>query len=438
MNLFLSRRLWPVFAALTVISAPAENWPQWRGPDFNGSSPEKNLPVNFSKTENIAWSVALPGPGAAAPVVWGDYVLVSSGDKTDKTVLALCLDRRSGKVLWQHKVADGYNRDDKSNYASPSPVTDGQRAVFLYGTGDLLAFDFTGKELWHRNLQADYGDFAYQWTYSASPVLLDGRLYVQILQRDAPVHGKGRDGGESFLLALEPATGKTLWRHVRPCDAVQESKEAFTTPMPFMHNGRKELVIVGGDCLTGHDPLTGRELWRWGTWNPTKIGHWRLVPSAAAGDGIILASAPKGSPIYAIKAGGSGTLDDSALAWKSEPKDGLTSDVPTPLFYLGDFFVLSDLKKTLARVEPRTGKIKWALTTPGGRKYEASPTGADGKIYLLNFAGDVVVVDAEKGQVLTTAALGDPGDDSTRSAIAVSQGQLFIRTNGRLWCVGKK
>ena len=265
--------------------ARAENWPQWRGPAFNGSTPEKNLPSKFSKTENAAWSVDLPGPGASTPVIWGDSVLISSGDKRDKSMLALGLDRATGKILWQQKTSEGYQRDEKSNFASPSPVTDGRHAIFFYGNGELVAFDLAGKKLWSRNIQTDYGDFAFQWTFSASPLLHDGRLYIQILQRNQPVHGHGRENGESYLLALEPATGKTLWKTARRDEAVAESKESYTTPLPMEYNGRKEIVIIGGDCLTGHDPVSGSELWRWGTWNPEKIEHWRLVPSAAFGDG---------------------------------------------------------------------------------------------------------------------------------------------------------
>jgi outer membrane protein assembly factor BamB len=194
---------------------------------------------------------------------------------------------------------------------------------------------------------------------------------------------------------------------------------------------------VGGDCITGHDAATGRELWRWGTWNPTRIGHWRLVPSPVAGKGVALACAPKASPVFAVKTGGSGILPESFVAWKSDPSSGVTSDVPTPLFYMDDFFILSDLKKTLARVEPATGKIKWSIKTPGNAKYEASPTGADGRIFLMNFKGDVVIADAQRGEVLQNIQMGDPGDDQIRSTIAVSQGQLFIRTNRRLYCVGQ-
>ncbi len=424
-----------------VLAQPlfAENWPQWRGPFSNGSTSEKNLPVQWSKTENVAWSQPLPGPSAATPIVWGDTVFVPTADATNKTLLAMAIDRKSGKVLWREKVAEGIRRDEKSNLASPSPATDDQLVIFFYGNGDLVAFDFAGKKLWSRNIEKDYGAFAFNWTFSTSPLLHGGKLYLQVLQRDVPVHGRGRSDGpiESYLLAMNPATGKTLWKVERPSQAVAESREAFTTPVFFQHAGRGELLLAGGDCITGHDPDTGKELWRWGTWNPNKIPHWRLVPSPAAGVGIILACAPKSDPIYAIKAGGNGTLTDADLAWKSEPRGPISSDVPTPLFYQNDFFILSDVRKSLSRVTPKTGEIKWTVAMPGRSKFEASPMGADGKIYCINFAGDVVVLDADKGSVLQNIPMGEPGDDMTRSSVSASHGQLFIRTNTKLFCIGK-
>ncbi len=215
-------------------------------------------------------------------------------------------------------------------------------------------------------------------------------------------------------------------------------EKRYSTPIPYTWQGRTELLILGGDCLTGHDPQTGKELWRWGTWNPSRIGHWRMVPSPVAGAGIVLACAPKREPVFAIKANGSGELGTAAVAWTSEENRALTSDVPTPLFYDGDFFILSDLRRSLARVEPQTGKVKWTIDTPGRAKFESSPTGADGKIYLMNFKGDVTIVSAQSGEVLRTIPMGEERDDATRSSIAVSQGQLFIRTDKKLYCVGGK
>ena len=196
-------------------------------------------------------------------------------------------------------------------------------------------------------------------------------------------------------------------------------------------------MIAGGDVLTGHDPETGKELWRWGTWNPDRIGHWRLVPSPVASEDVILVCAPKGDPIYAVKAGGEGQLSDGALSWVSrDRKSGLTSDVPTPAFADGDFFILSSKRKALSRVEPRTGNVKWQSKTPGSAKWEASPLVADGKIYIMNFDGDVVIYDIKNGKQLNKISMDERGG-FVRSAIIAAQGQLLIRTNEKLYCVGK-
>lgn len=432
-------RFYASFIGVSLAALAVADWPHWRGPAYNGASTATNLPATFSRTENVRWTADLPGPSAATPIVWRQHVFVSSTDRATHSLVALALDQQTGRERWRHSIAEGIQRDDRSNFASPSPVTDGERVIFFYGQGDLVAFDLGGRRLWQRSLAKDYGEFAFLWTYGASPLLYDGRLYIQVLQRDVPVNGRGRPGSngviESYLLALDPATGGELWRHVRPSDAVAESRESYASPVPFSHAGRNEILVAGGDCITGHDPATGAELWRWGTWNPKKIGHWRLVPSPVGGDGVILACAPKNDPIYALRAGGSGQLPDTAVVWKSDQTREVTADVPTPLFYLGDFFVLSDLRKALARVEPRTGRVKWLIETPGTAKYEASPTGADGRIYLLNFHGDVVVVDAADGRLLHRAEMGEPGDDRTRSTVVAVDNELFIRTNRKLYCL---
>ncbi len=305
---------------MTVASSvQAGDWPQWRGPHFNGSSEERNLPAQWSRTENIAWTADLAGEAASTPIVCGNRVFLSGVDSANETLLAMAFDRTSGKRLWQHEVARGIRKDKRSNFASPSPVTDGQIAVFFFGNGDLVAFDADGARRWARNLQKDFGVFRFGWTFSSSPLWYDGKLYLQVLQRDVAVQRDDREEGkkESFLLALDPQTGKTLWRVPRPSQAVAESREAFTTPIPYDDGTRRQLLLAGGDALTGHDPTTGKELWRWGTWNPLRIGHWRLVVSPGAGDGVALACAPKREPVYAIKTDGSGLLDKRAVAWSA-------------------------------------------------------------------------------------------------------------------------
>jgi len=424
---------------LTVSITRADNWPQWRGPNFNGSSTEKNLPAEFSKSNNVAWRAALPGPAGATPAIFGDRVFVNSIDATKKSRVALCLDRKTGAVLWQQEVGPGVTQDDKSNFASPSPVTDGQVVYFYYGNGELVCFDMDGQKIWSRNIQKDHGAFAYQWTYSASPLLHGGKLYLQVLQRNVAVNGRGGAQNDSYLLALDPKTGKDLWKHIRPSEAAAESLEAFSTPVPFTHNGRAEILITGGDCITGHNPDTGKELWRWGTWNPTKIGHWRLVPSPVAGAGVALACGPKNAPVFAVKLGGNGTLPDSAIQWQSTDRD-VTSDVPTPLFYNGKFFILNGGKKKILCVEPADGKVVWSGDLPSRAVFESSPTAADGKIYMMDHRGHVFVVSAATDgfKLLSSAAMGDEGDNNLRSSIAISQGQVFVRTGKSLYCLGKK
>nr|ADI23092.1 hypothetical protein [uncultured gamma proteobacterium HF0770_07M15] len=433
----MTKKLILILAAFTL-TASAADWANWRGPNHNGSTEAAGLPVKFSKTENIAWKVTMPGPSAATPIILGDKVFVSSTDPKAKELLALCLDRRTGKEIWRHVVGSGYQLDNRSNYASPSPATDGEVVTFFYGNGDLATFDLNGKKLWAKKIQAEENGFAFQWTFSSSPLLHDGILYLQVLQRNTGVRGHGKaNGNKSYLLALDPKTGKQLWKHNRPSNAKAESLEAFSTPMPFTHNGREELLIVGGDCLTGHNPKTGKELWRWGTWNPSRIGHWRLVPSPAAGGGVILACAPKGSPVYAVKAG---AKDEGELAWKSAGRtDDISSDVCTPLFYQGKFYVMygEGRDKMLSCVNPATGKAYWQINLESQPKIRTSPTAADGKIYLQNHAGAAFVVDAKNGKILNRTMLGEKGDDLTRASVAIAGGQLFIRTNGALFCVGK-
>ena len=186
----------------------AGNWPQFRGPSFNGSTPEKGLPTQWSPTENIAWSATLPGPSAATPAVWEDHVFVSSTDPESNSLKALCFDRISGKLLWQRDVATGINRDSRSDFASPSPATDGKLVVFFYGNGEMAAFDFSGHQLWRRQIQKDYGEFAFFWTFSSSPLLFDGKLYLQVLQRDVPIEGRGLKDrkNRSYILAMKPET----------------------------------------------------------------------------------------------------------------------------------------------------------------------------------------------------------------------------------------
>ncbi len=438
----MTRTLITLFAlTLTLtLSAPlgwAENWDNWRGPAWNGSSPETGLPTKIGKDTNVKWKVELPGSSASTPIIHGDRVFVSTVvDKTHK-LMAMCFDRKTGKPLWSHEIGVGEPTDNRANKAAPSPTTDGKHVVYFYGTGDLVAFTVDGKPAWRRSITRDYGEFSFLWTFSSSPILYKGKLFLPVMQRDEPVRGRGKRGAESFLLAIDPATGKNVWRIIRPSNARAESLEAFTSMIPYEGAGRSELLVAGGDALTGHDPQTGKELWRWGTWNPSRIGHWRLVPSAVAGGGVVLACAPKGDPVYAVKTGATGDVSrNGGLVWKSEDRN-VSSDVATPLYYMGKFYVLNGERKALSCVEPKTGKVVWQREQLGRSIYRASPTGADGKIYTINHAGHVTVFDAKTGDTLHETELGKSGTNLVRPTIAVSQGNVYVKVDGTLYCFGK-
>jgi len=434
-------------ASILAGSLQAANWPTFRGPNHDGSSPAASLPEKFSRTEGVKWATAMPGPAASVPAVWGTNLFVSSSNPDNQKLLAMCLDARTGEVKWQKEVTDGYKHDDRSNLASPSPATDGKHVFFLYGTSVLVAFDFDGKEVWKRDLGKDYGNFGTQWTYSSSPVLDSSKLYIQVLQRNEAFefHGmmKGDPNGknESYILALEPDTGKEIWRQVRSSDAVAESLEAFSSPVFHTFEGKRLMLISGGDTMTGHDAATGEELWRLTSWNSAKIGHWRLVPSPVAGDGVALACAPKKEPVFGVALNSKGTVEPM---WTSNARD-VSSDVSTPLYYQGKFYIMDSDRKALACVEPKTGAVIWRGEFPTRTKIEASPTGADGKIYVVDQLGKVFVVKAggSSMEILNEADFGMEGVTSTnsdnivRAAIVPTDGALFIRAQDRLYCVGK-
>jgi len=428
----------------------SHDWPNWRGSAYNGSAKSSSrVPYNFNKTKGVKWKAELPGPSAATPIIVGENVFISSIkiSKTEKSpvtgdLMALCYNRNDGRLLWSHRAGSGYRPsgdgfdyklDSKSNYASPSPVSDGKHVVFFYGNGDLVCFNINGDKVWSRNIQRDYGDFCFQWTFSASPTFYNGKLYLAVLQRDEPVHGRGKQGADSFILCMDPEDGKTVWKVSRPSNAKKESLEAFGTIIPV----NDELVIAGGDVLTGHDPENGKEKWRWGTWNP---GHkqewWRLVPSPVYGSGVFLVCAPKKAPVYAIKSGLVGQQGPvSGLAWSSKANSDLTSDVPTPLFYEDNFFILSDLKKSLSRVNPNSGEVEWRISLPGKYKWRSSPSAAGGVIFAMNHNASVLSVASETGSILGQAQMGDEYEDNVRSSVSISRGNLFIRTNKYLYCI---
>ena len=296
-------------------------------------------------------------------------------------------------------------------------------------------------------MQKDYGTYAIQWTPASSPVITDGLAIFQVLQRNSAFEFGGQKKGnpdgpnDSYLLALETATGKEIWKSIRPSDAAAESLESFSTPMPWSSEGRRELLVTGGDCISGHDLKSGRELWRSVSWNPEKIGHWRLVPGPIAGDGIILACAPKRAPVYAFKAGATGTVSLDAAAWISSKDNGtedVSSDVSTPLFYKGRFYVVNSDRKSVCCVEPKSGKLLWEHRVEGGTKIESSPVAGAGRIYFQDMRANLTIMDAaDQPKVVFSGPISEGTEQKdVRSSIALADGRLYIRTASHLYCFG--
>ena len=431
---------------LPLVAAAAPNWPTQRGPNHNGTGGDGlKLPAKFSPTENVVWKRQLPGGSAATPVIWDDHVFVNAADLKRKQLHAICLDASTGKPRWSKVAVKGLVKiDPRSDFSSPSPVTDGKRVAFFFGNGEIIVYNMAGEELWRKSLIPE-GDkyFAFQWTFSTSPILSGDNIIMQVLQRNVPFDYGGLPRGTagashipSYLIAFDFATGEQKWRVERPAKAVAESLEAFTTPVlnpTADKGGTLQLLVAGGDALTGHDPASGKELWRWETWNPTKIGHWRLVPSPVAGSGVALACAPKKAPVYAVD------MKTSKLLWKSEDKE-VSSDVCTPLYHDGYFYVLNgDFKdKRLSCIEPRTGKVRWIGEIGSRAKIEASPTLGDGKIYFQDHIGTVFVAaaDPEKFTLLHKVQFGDRTVRDQRCSLALANNRIFLRSRETLYCFG--
>lgn len=428
-----------VAMAFAHVPASGEHWPQWRGPALNGSSPEKDLPVEWGTEKNVAWKTAMPGFSAATPVIWGDRVFMPSGDGKGG-LLALCLDAGTGEILWRRPAGkDRWFRGKRHNAATPSAATDGKTVCFYYGTGTLLAFDFRGKRLWRRELEKEFGRFVLMWGYGSSPLLYDGRLYIPVLQHVKP----GRYGGgpdprrgplDSFLLALDLATGKTIWKHVRPTDAQGETTESYITPMVLETKGQPQIVINAAEYLTGHAVSNGEEVWRWRFAPPSKKRDQRTVSSVTVDDGVIYFGRPKCQVFYAVEpAGGTGRLADDVLQWTFEKE---SSDASTALVYRGRLYLLNGRGKVLSCLNPKTGAVVWSKKLAVTDELRASPTGADEKIYCISMRGEAVVLKA--GDACEVLATNRMKEKRCLSTIAVAGGKLFLRTPNYLYCIGAR
>ena len=424
-----------VLTALTMLatSAGAENWPQWRGPFLNGSTSEKNLPDTWSKTENVLWRVKMLGPGQSTPIIWEDRVFVTAIEEESEKMWAICLNRVDGRELWRHETGIGFFGETGNTGASPSPIVDGERVYFLFGTTDFLAFDMDGQLLWQRNIEEDHGRMQINFRYGASPLLYEGKLYISVMHRYSRAEAEPGKPPVSYLLCIDSKTGKDLWKQERLTDATGEGMEAYTTPYPFEGPNGPVIIVTGADYVTAHDPDDGKEVWRSANYNPRKRRAYRLVPSAVGVDGMIIGCEPRGNSMFAIKGGGSGQLTEESLAWTSRQN---APDVCTPLVMDGKLFVLDGGRKVMSCRNPETGEIYWQGKLGVREVFQASPTGADGKIYCISMGGEVVVLSA--GDAFEILSRIDLGEGVCRATISAAHGQLFVRTAENLYCIGKK
>ena len=412
--------------AFLTLTLGVSDWPSWRGPTRNGVSDETNLPVKWSQTENVAWKLAMPSFSGSTPVIWGSRMFLNVADELHSreavTLHLWSVNRDTGAILWQRPLGGGNHQERKQNMSSPSPVTDGRSVWVMTGTGILKAFDFAGGELWARDIQHDYGRFGLNWGYGSSPLLHGDSLYVQVL------HGMRTDD-PSYLLRIDKATGKTVWRVERPTNARMESPDAYTTPALLEYGGRTEIVLTGGDVVTGHDPGTGQELWRAGGLNPTNDANHRIVASPVTFGDLIIAPARE-RPMLALRGGGRGDVTKSHLLWSF----GSGPDVPTPVTDGTYVYVVND-RGIMFCLDARTGRELYGRQRLRPGTYSASPVLADGRIYVVNEDGLTSVVKAGPAfQLLAENEL----DDYTLSSPAISNGQIFLRTTKFLWAIGKR
>ncbi len=431
-------------AGLTLLAVAAiagvasgEDWTQWRGPRFNGSSEQTGLPTSWGSGQNIAWATPMPGPGNSTPVILGKRIFLTSAQADGLDLYALCLDLETGKKLWQVKLGTGNKKILNYNVSSPSAVADEQAVYVLFGTGDLAALDHAGKVLWRRNIEEAYGPVAIKWGYSASPLLYKGKLFLPLLRNTVPYaytdQPQKYKNLPSLLVAIDPASGKELLRASRETEADDEHRETYATPLPYEAGGRSEVVLIGGDYLTGHDPADGKELWRW-MYNPKKVGTWRrIVSTPTLCQDLVIGSLPRHTGMFAVRPG-RGAMPLESAAWTF---DGSTPDACSPLYYGGRLYVLNGVKKDLACLDPKTGKAIWQTPLKTRSVLRASPTGADGKVYLISESGETIVLAA--GDEYRELARFEMGEKPVRSTIVPADGgRLLIRTAKHIYCARAK
>jgi outer membrane protein assembly factor BamB len=429
-----------------VVKTP-QNWPSFRGPHASGVAEGQFPPLTWdvATNHNVSWKTPIPGLGHSGPIIWEDRVYLTtavSGDgkaefrpglygdvdslkeATEHSWRVYCLDKNSGKIVWEQTACKGVpkiRRHPKASHANPTPATDGLHVVASFGSEGLYCFDRDGKLLWKKNLGVlDSGwfyDADYQWGFGSSPVLYRNLVIVQC---DV--------GKNSFLAAYQVADGKEVWRVAR------DEIPSWGTPTVVEGPQRVELVTNATKYARGYDPQTGAELWRLGR-------HAEItVPTPVFGEGLIFITSGYRpvQPIYAVRPGASGDISlkegqttNAAVAW-STLKGG--PYMPTPLAYHGYLYTCSNAG-IVTCYEARTGKQVYKERLGGQGGYTASPVAADGRIYFTSEESGIRVIAAgAKFELLAVNLVGDP----CMATPAITDGMILVRSQHYLFSFGRK
>ena len=399
--------------------AHAENWPQFRGPNRQGNSTETGLPLEWSATSHVAWKTEISGESWSSPIVWEDRVFLTTAMVGGQSCRVLSLDGKSGRVLWNKEVFRQVplKKEGRNSYATPTPATDGERVYACFGDGSFAALNFAGEVVWTNRDHPFYG----QHGLGTSPILYDGLL---IMARDGSSDGDDKTLGwqkpwdRSYVLALEAKTGKERWKGRRGMSRISHG-----VPNIWEHEGKAQVVSEAGDVLQGFDAVTGERIW-----SSEVIGEGK-VPSVVIGAGLVFTSGGAGGKdsIQAFRLGGKGDLKETNLVW-SQRKG--TPKIPSMIYAEPHLFAMSD-SGVMSCLRADTGEPVWRERIGGN--FSASPVMADGRLYLLSDEGVTTVIEAgPQFKVLARNPLGE----KVQASPAISQGRIFIRTAGSLFCIG--
>jgi len=428
--------------------APGARWPSFRGPEAAGAADGQHLPDRWNPAtgENVLWRTPVPGLAHSSPVVWGDRVFVTSavsgrGDATFKPGLygdgdasddrsphrwmLYALDARTGRIQWERTAVAGEPRNQrhiKSTYASASPATDGRIVVAWFGSEGIHAYDVDGGLRWSVDLgRVDMGAYdipSYEWGPASSPIIWNGLVIVQCDTQ-----------ADSFLLALDADTGATVWKRDR------QELPSWGTPTIVETPAGPELVTNASNFVRGYDPKTGRELWKLG--GSSKITA--PTPIYAGGLHIVASGRAPERPVFAVRPGARGDLtlgrDETANAHVAWSKTGRGSYMPTPLAYRGRLYVLAN-NGVFDAYDLASGKEIYRQRLPlVGSGFSASPVAADGRIYLSNEDGEMLVVEA--GDTFTHLATNAMGE-TLMATPALAGGVMFVRGARTLFAIGRR